>query len=276
MDLKLLTFEKAKSSKFTRDEDYYKFNKFLIKIDASSETTIENLMKDVSNIKNIALQTPGFWNKEKLNYLKNKKNPYLEEYNCVDFYCDNLGYEMTYEIYKWFKNNLEKVDLFLKRSNLKEHEKAFESKILSFKDFVNEREFIPNPNIDVSKKPYYFSQEDDVWENDENWKFEDRKSTGTKFCSVVRDKNHSWFSLYLDNKNKVGLEYYSGENYTVGSYARSHSRRFDVKDIPKAYQNQFKEMVKAFEYHFKINLSQYDSNITKYYDEIKKSLNFDL
>ena len=57
------------------------------------------------------------------------------------------------------------------------------------------------------------------------------------------DRNIIYYTLYTKGKSSKGVEV-SGKNYLLGSSAPSHSRKYNLINLPTAYKEIVKELIK--------------------------------
>jgi hypothetical protein len=59
------------------------------------------------------------------------------------------------------------------------------------------------------------------------------------------------YGEYVNNPNVKFIEYYSGENYVVGSKRRSHSRHWLLGEEPKKWSAHVAELRKLYSQNYK-------------------------
>lgn len=75
------------------------------------------------------------------------------------------------------------------------------------------------------------------------------------YCDIVEGHidgdSFLTYGEYVNNPNVKFVEYYSGENYVVGSKRRSHSRSWLLGAEPKKYAAQVAELKRLYNQKYK-------------------------
>jgi len=76
-----------------------------------------------------------------------------------------------------------------------------------------------------------------------NW---DYRAISVKIYENGRIKEIVFYTLIENGKSSKGIEIFSGENYIVDSTKRSHSRRYNIENLPEKYQPYIKNLIDEY------------------------------